>query len=119
MLKRSRRQAINPTLYGLLAVATFITAGRINFVLNYCANVTTRKEIGIRKTLGGSRAQLVVQFLAETFIADIEVTAILSLLLTPLILQIFADFIPEGLVQSYRQPAVMWLFTGGSCCWCL
>ncbi len=109
----SQRQAHKPTLYGLLAVAAFLLLlGGINFVnLTTAQAVQRAKEIGIRKTLGGSRAQLVVQFLAETFVLTLMAT-ILSLLLTPLILQIFADFIPEGLTFSLTANPQLWLFTG-------
>jgi ABC-type antimicrobial peptide transport system permease subunit len=53
----------------LLLLAMFILAlGCINFINLATAQGTQRaKEIGIRKTFGGSKRQLVFQFLTETF----------------------------------------------------
>ena len=64
------RQAHKPTLYGLLAVAAFLLLlGCINFINLTTAQASQRaKEIGIRKTMGSSRRQLMGQFLSETFL---------------------------------------------------
>src|SRR6202042_844226 len=81
------RQAHKPTLYYLLAVAAFLLLlAAINFINLTTAQASQRaKEIGIRKTMGGHRRQLIFQFLTETFVLTI-LAAILSLLLTPLLL---------------------------------
>jgi ABC-type antimicrobial peptide transport system permease subunit len=62
------RQAHRPTLYGLLAVAAFLLLlGCINFINLTTAQASQRaKEIGVRKTMGSSKANLVMQFLCET-----------------------------------------------------
>lgn len=90
--------ANKPTLYSLLAVAAFLLLlGCINFINLTTAHASRRaKEIGIRKTMGGSRKQLIIQFLSETFLLTLTAT-IVSVFLTPLILKAFAGFIPEGL----------------------
>ncbi len=90
--------ANRPTLYGLLAVAAFLLLlGCINFINLTTAHASQRaKEIGIRKTLGSSKKQLIIQFLSETFLLTFIAT-ILSVFLTPLILKAFSGFIPEGL----------------------
>ncbi len=90
--------ANKPTLYGLLAVAIFLLLlGCINFINLTTAYASQRaKEIGIRKTLGSSKKQLIIQFLSETFLLTFIAT-ILSVFLTPLILKAFSGFIPEGL----------------------
>ncbi|HEV8081833.1 MAG TPA: FtsX-like permease family protein [Chitinophagaceae bacterium] len=90
--------ADKPTLYGLLAVAIFLLLlGCINFINLTTAHASQRaKEIGIRKTLGSSKKQLIFQFLSETFLLTFIATVI-SIFLTPLILKAFAGFIPEGL----------------------
>jgi len=100
-----------PTLYGLLAVAAFLLLlGCINFVNLTTAQSTQRaKEIGIRKTMGSRKKQLIFQFLTETLLLTL-VTTVLSVLLTPWLLNIFKDFIPEGITfRSLNQPHV-WLF---------
>jgi putative ABC transport system permease protein len=103
------RQAHKPTLYYLLAVAAFLLLlAAINFINLTTAQASQRaKEIGIRKTMGGHRRQLVFQFLTETFVLTLVAT-MLSLVLTPLLLKIFADFIPEDFHFSLlQQPGVI------------
>ncbi len=90
--------ANKPTLYGLLAVAAFLLLlGCINFINLTTAHASQRaKEIGIRKTMGSSRKQLIVQFLSETFLLT-SIATLLSVGLTPLILKAFSGFIPKDL----------------------
>ncbi|WP_315815879.1 ABC transporter permease [Paraflavitalea speifideaquila] len=96
-----QRTAHKPTLYGLLAIGAFLLLlGAINFINLATAQASQRaKEIGIRKTLGGQKIQLVLQFLSETFLVTLLATA-LSVIITPLLLKVFADFIPKGLQFS-------------------
>ena len=104
-----QRMAHKPTLYGLLAVALFLLAlGCINFINLTTARASQRaKEIGIRKTMGSSTRQLIVQFLSETFLLTF-LAALISLAITPFILKIFSDFIPEGIsFKSVNQPHVI------------
>jgi len=103
------RTAHKPTLYGLLAIAGFLLLlGCINFINLTTANAAKRaKEIGIRKTLGSSMKQLVFQFLSETFFITVIATAI-AIMLTPLLLKLFSDLLPEGLTfDLFRQPSIM------------
>jgi ABC-type antimicrobial peptide transport system permease subunit len=98
-----------PTLYGLLAVATFLLIlGCINFINLTTAHASQRaKEIGIRKTMGSSKKQLIVQFLSETFLLTFIAT-VLSVVLTPLILKAFSGFIPKDLPFSLiEQPGII------------
>jgi putative ABC transport system permease protein len=101
--------ASKPTLYGLLAVATFLLVlACINFINLTTAQSTQRaKEIGVRKTLGSSKQQLVFQFLTETFFLSF-ISLIISILITPLLLKIFADFIPADLhFNILKQPSLI------------
>jgi ABC-type antimicrobial peptide transport system permease subunit len=98
-----------PTLYGLLAVAAFLLIlGCINFINLTTAHASQRaKEIGIRKTMGSSKKQLIIQFLSETFLITFLAT-LLSVALTPLILKAFSGFIPEGLhFNLTEQPNII------------
>jgi putative ABC transport system permease protein len=103
------RQAHKPTLYYLLAVAAFLLLlAAINFINLTTAQASQRaKEIGIRKTMGGHRGQLIIQFLAETFVLTLLAT-ILSLILLPVLLKIFADFIPADFhFNLLREPGII------------
>jgi len=104
-----QRTAHKPTIYGLLAIAVFLLLlGCINFINLTTAQATQRaKEIGIRKTIGSSKKQLVFQFLSETLFITIIAT-IVSVLITPVLLRMFADFIPAGLrFDLWHQPSVI------------
>lgn len=103
--------ANKPTLYSLLAIAVFLLLlGCINFINLTTAHAAHRaKEIGIRKTMGSSRKQLILQFLIETFLLTLTAT-ILSIALTPLILKAFSGFIPEDLHFNFTAQPGMILF---------
>jgi putative ABC transport system permease protein len=89
------------TLMGLILVAGFLVLiACINFINLTTANAAQRaKEIGVRKTLGSSRGQLMFQFLGETFLVTLSAT-VLSVVLTPLILHLFSTFIPKDIQFS-------------------
>jgi putative ABC transport system permease protein len=92
-------------LYGLSAIALFLLIlGCINFINLTTAQSTQRaKEIGIRKTMGSSRKQLIFQFLSETFFITL-IAVVISVVLTPVILKLFADFIPKDIKVDFLQP---------------
>ena len=106
-----QRLAHLPTLYGLLAIAAFLLIlGCINFINLTTANAAQRaKEIGIRKTMGSSKKQLVFQFLGETFFITLMAT-IVSVSLTPVLLMLFENFIPKGLKLNLLQQPLILLF---------
>jgi putative ABC transport system permease protein len=108
------RIASKTTLYGLLAIALFLLLlGCINFVNLTTAQATQRaKEIGIRKTIGSSRGQLILQFLSETFFITL-VAVIISVALTPLIFKLFTDFIAPGINANLLGQANIILFLIG------
>ncbi len=106
-----QRLAHKPTLYSLFGVAAFLLLlACINFINLTTANASQRaKEIGIRKTMGSSRKQLVFQFLGETFFLT-GVAGIISFCLAPFLLKLFADFIPPGLKFAPLQQPYIFLF---------
>lgn len=102
-------QAHKPTLYGLIAIALFLLLlGCINFINLTTAQAAQRaKEIGIRKTMGSSRWNLVIQFLSETFLLTLF-AVIISIILTPFVLKLFSNFIPDGLhFDPLSQPHIL------------
>ena len=94
----SQARASKSLLNNLMLVAIFLLLlGCINFINLNTAQATQRaKEIGIRKTLGSSRKQLITQFLGETFLL-VVFSALLSLVLSKWLINVFSDFVPEGL----------------------
>ncbi len=102
------------TLYGLLVIAAFLLLlGCINFINLTTANATQRaKEIGIRKTMGSSKKQLVLQFLGETLFITFIATFI-SVCITPLLFNVFKDFIPPGLDFSFFYQTSVLIFLVG------
>jgi ABC-type antimicrobial peptide transport system permease subunit len=108
----NQRLAHLPTLYGLLGVAfILLLLGCINFINLTTAQAAQRaKEVGIRKTMGSSRKQLLFQFISETFLLTIAAT-IVSLALVPWLLKVFADFIPPALniTMLYKTNVVIFI----------
>ena len=92
----------------LFLAAILVLLGCINFInLNTAQAIQRAKEIGIRKTLGSSRKQLIFQFLGETFILTLA-AAILSFFLSKWLLVLFSDFIPTGLTfELFWNPWIM------------
>jgi len=100
--------ASKPMLMGLIMAAAFLLGiACINFINLTTANAAQRaKEIGVRKTMGSSKGQLIVQFLGETFLITAMAT-LLSIILTPTILHLFSSFIPDGVKFSLTSPFVL------------
>ncbi|MFD0765084.1 ABC transporter permease [Mucilaginibacter lutimaris] len=105
------RTASKTTLYGLLAIAAFLLIlGCINFINLTTAQASQRaKEIGIRKTMGSNRSQLIAQFLSETFLITLF-AVIIAIGLAPVILKLFTDFIPQGVTANYMHQPDIFVF---------
>lgn len=105
------RTASKNTLYGLLIIGLFLLVlGCINFINLTTAQASQRaKEIRIRKTMGSTRMQLIFQFLSETFLVTLF-AVIAAILIAPVILKIFADFIPAGVKVDYTHQGNVILF---------
>ena len=92
------RKASKPVLYGLAGIALFLLIlACINYIYMSVASIPQRaKEIGVRKTLGGSSAQLISQFLSETIITTF-CAGIFSYFLSQLGFWLLKDIIPTGI----------------------
>ena len=105
----SKSRASKSVLISLGCIALFLLLlGCINFINLNTAQATQRaKEIGIRKTLGSSKRQLVLQFLGETFLLTLT-AGFLSLFLSLGLLHAFSDFVPDGLsFELFSDPWVI------------
>ena len=105
----TKGQASKPLLRNLALVALFLLLlGCINFINLNTAQASQRaKEIGIRKTLGSSRSQLIRQFMGETFLL-VFISALLSLILSKWLIIVFSDFVPEGLsFELFKRPIII------------
>lgn len=81
-------------ILALVLIAVFLVlTGCINFInLSTAESVKRSKEVGIRKSLGSSRGQLVFQFLGETSIVTF-ISILLALVLTQLVLSYLNPFL--------------------------
>lgn len=96
-------------LKGLVFIAGLILIlACLNFInLETAQAISRAKEVGIRKTLGGNRGQLIFQFLAETFLI-VLLAAVLSLFLAELVSKMFMDYLPAGFVlQLFNWPNLL------------
>ena len=87
--------AIRSSLLWSLGVVglLLVVAACINFVNLATAQALRRsKEVGVRKTLGSSRGQLIRQFLLETTLIILAAT-VLSMLLVQIFLPLFNDWV--------------------------
>ncbi|WP_449438178.1 ABC transporter permease [Pedobacter steynii] len=91
---------------GILAIAC------INFMnLSTARSQKRAKEVGIRKTIGASRASLVMQFLFESFILTI-VSVVLAIVMVELFLPAFNGVLNTKLQINYANPANWFAVTG-------
>jgi putative ABC transport system permease protein len=88
--------------YILTCIAVFILIiACINFInLAVAQSLKRSKEIGIRKVVGGTRSQLIKQFLAESFLVSF-ISFIMAIILTISILPFFNELANKKLSLTY------------------
>ncbi len=97
------------TALGVIGIFLIITAC-INFINLVTAEAIKRsKEVGIRKTLGSSRSQLVIQFLGESSLITLF-AVLLSVGLAQLGLSFLNPFLDLSLKLNFLNDAPLWMF---------
>ncbi|MBU1875386.1 ABC transporter permease [bacterium] len=94
-------------LFTALAIAILLIAC-INFMNLATARSAHRSiEVGMRKTLGANRSQLIKQFLGESIFLSLSATA-LAFALFEILRQRFAVYLEKDLILNYGQN--LWIF---------
>lgn len=95
--------------FGVIALILIITAC-INFINLATAEAIKRsKEVGIRKSLGGTRRQLIGQFLGETTLVTL-MSMLASLAFAQLALTILNPFLELRLSLNLSSDPTLWIF---------
>lgn len=89
-------------LNGLIYIGLIILIlATLNFVnLETAQAIGRAKEVGIRKTLGGRRAELIFQFLTETYLLVLIATGV-GLVLVEIFRTVFLSYLPDGFSLDY------------------
>lgn len=100
-----------PVLIALSVIALFlILTACINFInLSTAEAIKRSKEVGIRKSLGSTRFQLVTQFLGETTLLTVF-AVLISLAITQVSLSFLNPFLELNLQLNLGTDAYVWLF---------
>ncbi len=97
----------------IIGVFLLLTAC-INFInLTTAEAVKRSKEVGIRKSLGSSRAQLVFQFLGETFLITF-ISIIGAVVIAEVGLSLLNPFLDLSLVLNFASDITLWIFLVGT-----
>lgn len=84
----------------------------VNFMnLSTARSEKRAKEVGIRKTLGSGRAQLLIQFMTESLLLSIT-AALLAMGLVYALLPLFSQLLNQPIRIPYQEP-VVWLTLAG------
>lgn len=95
--------------YGVIAFILVLIAS-INFInLTTAEAIKRSREVGVRKVLGSTRTQLMVQFLGETLVVTV-VAVILALALTQLLLGFINPFMELHLALNFSGNISLYAF---------
>ncbi|MBK5279341.1 MAG: ABC transporter permease [Bacteroidia bacterium] len=102
----SRQMITSLTVIGIFLIITAC----INFINLVTAEAIKRsKEVGIRKTLGSSRAQLIFQFIGESSIITIF-SVLLAVAVAQFVLVLLNSFIDSNLSLNFSSDEGLWIF---------
>jgi ABC-type antimicrobial peptide transport system permease subunit len=96
-------------LFSLIAVFILVIAC-INFInLSTARSENRAKEVGIRKSVGSSRYNIIVQFISESMILSI-IAYIIALLMTQLVLPLYNNLVEKQLFIDFQSWS-FWVFS--------
>ncbi|MFC4870703.1 ABC transporter permease [Negadavirga shengliensis] len=103
-----RPSASKTVLKGLIIIGVFILVlASINFInLETAQSIVRSKEVGIRKTLGSSRPQLIFQFLAETALI-VGLSLLLGIFICEMLGRYFQEFLPKTFDINYLSSSTI------------
>ena len=110
----SYRTAPREMLIALSVIAIFLVlTACINFInLTTAEAIKRSKEVGIRKSLGSSRAQLILQSLGETTIITL-LAMFMALGITQMALSLLNPFLELSLALDFSGDFLLWVFIAG------
>lgn len=105
----------NTSLFTLSIIGVFLLlTACINFInLTTAEAVKRSKEVGIRKSLGSSRPQLILQFLGETFLVTLA-SILIAVVLAEVGLSFLNPFMDLNLVFNFASDFLLWFFLVGT-----
>lgn len=104
-------QIENVWLFGITGVFVLLLAC-INFMnLSTAQSVKRSKEVGIRKTIGSARSQLIIQFFTESIMVSVF-AMLVALLAVAVLLPSFNEVAGKKITSPLSQP-VFWLICFG------
>ncbi|WP_194776842.1 ABC transporter permease [Pararhodonellum marinum] len=92
------QRAVKMVLKGLMIIGIILlVTACLNFInLETAQAINRSKEVGIRKSMGSSKGQLIQQFLTETYLL-VGLAIGVSFILTELTVSYFSDYLPGGM----------------------
>ncbi len=100
------------SILGVIAIFLIVTAC-INFInLSTAEAIKRSKEVGIRKSLGSTRRQLIAQFLGESALVTL-LAMFMALVLTYVALTFLNPFLNLSLSLNFLSDTGLWIFIVG------
>jgi putative ABC transport system permease protein len=97
------------SVFAVIAVFLIITAC-INFInLSTAEAIKRSKEVSIRKTMGSTRGQLIIQFLGEATLVSLA-AMLLGLVVTEIALKFLNPFLDMHLQLNFKGDWGLWVF---------
>ncbi|HEY0652950.1 MAG TPA: ABC transporter permease [Chryseosolibacter sp.] len=114
LIQEARVNGNGDAVYFLMVIAVFILViAWVNYVNLATARAVERaKEVGIRKSIGANKIQLVIQFIGEAIVVNFA-AAILGLALLSAAIPFFNELANKELTYSIFSDANLWYSLGG------